>query len=75
MGLTVDTRRGLLVGGLDETEDLAVLLVEQHVAKVLGVADRVYVMQRGSIVMSGTADEIRGRLDDVQLSYLAGDAP
>jgi len=55
-------------------DGVAVLLVEQHVAKVLGVADRVYVMQRGAMVMSGTADEIRGRLDDVQLSYLAGDA-
>jgi len=55
-------------------DGVAVLLVEQHVAKVLEVADHVYVMQRGEVVMSGTADEIRGRLDEVQLSYLAGDA-
>ena len=39
---------------------VGVLLVEQHVRQALGVADRAYVMERGKIVLSGTADEVSG---------------
>ena len=49
----------------------AVLLVEQHVRKALLYADRVYVMRRGRIELSGSADEIRGRLDEVEQHYLS----
>jgi branched-chain amino acid transport system ATP-binding protein len=49
-----------------------VLLVEQHIGSALSVADRVYVMQRGRIVLQGPADEIRARLDEVEDSYLSG---
>jgi hypothetical protein len=28
-------------------------------------------MQRGRIVMSGTADEVRGRIDEVEATYLS----
>jgi branched-chain amino acid transport system ATP-binding protein len=49
-----------------------VLLVEQHVRQALGIADRVYVMQRGHIVMDGTAHEMRGRIDEVESTYLPG---
>lgn len=55
-----------------------ILLVEQHVRQALHIADRVYVMQRGRIVMSGTADEVRGRIDEIESTYLSrstGDAP
>jgi branched-chain amino acid transport system ATP-binding protein len=48
-----------------------VLLVEQHVPQALNIADRVYVMQRGRIVMSGSAEEVRGRLDEVEATYLS----
>ena len=48
------------------------LLVEQHVRLALGIADRVYVMQRGHIVMDGTVDEMRGRIDEVESTYLPG---
>lgn len=48
-----------------------VLLVEQHVRQALNIADRVYVMQRGRIVMSGTAEEVRGRIDEVEATYLS----
>ncbi len=52
-----------------------VLLVEQHVHKALEIADRVYVMQRGRIELTGTADELRARVDDVRDAYLgAGSA-
>jgi branched-chain amino acid transport system ATP-binding protein len=48
-----------------------VLLVEQHVRQALNIADRVYVMQRGRIVMSGSADDVGGRLDEVEATYLS----
>ena len=48
------------------------LLVEQHVRQALGIADRAYVMQHGHIVMDGTVDEIRGRIDEVEATYLPG---
>ncbi len=49
-----------------------ILLVEQHVRQALNIADRVYVMQRGRIVMSGTAAEVHGRIDEVEATYLSG---
>jgi branched-chain amino acid transport system ATP-binding protein len=51
--------------------DVAVVLVEQHVRKALQYADRAYVMQRGQIVLSGTAFEIRSRLPEVEAAYLS----
>lgn len=48
-----------------------VLLVEQHVHKAMTIADRVYVMDRGRISISGTADELRQQVDAIQSSYLA----
>ena len=51
--------------------DVGVLLVEQHVRQALTVADRVYVMQRGEIVVEGRSDEVAGRLDEVEATYLA----
>jgi branched-chain amino acid transport system ATP-binding protein len=53
---------------------IGVLLVEQHVHKALEIADRVYVLQRGRVQLSGRAEEMRGRIDEVQASYLAGAA-
>jgi branched-chain amino acid transport system ATP-binding protein len=52
-------------------EEMGVLLVEQHVRQALAIADRVYVMQRGQIVISGSVDEVRGRLDEVEATYLS----
>jgi len=49
-----------------------ILMVEQHVRQALHVADRVYVMQRGRIVLSGTGKEVRGRIDEVEATYLSG---
>ena len=48
-----------------------ILMVEQHVRQALAIADRVYVMQRGRIVISGTAEEVRGRIDEVESTYLS----
>jgi ABC-type branched-subunit amino acid transport system ATPase component len=51
---------------------LGVLLVEQHVRKVLKYADRVYVMQRGRVVLEGTAVDIRSRVSEIEKTYMAG---
>jgi branched-chain amino acid transport system ATP-binding protein len=48
-----------------------ILMVEQHVRQALDIADRVYVMQRGRIMISGTAEEVRGRIDEVESTYLS----
>jgi ABC-type branched-subunit amino acid transport system ATPase component len=53
-------------------DGLGVLLVEQHVRKVLAFADRGYVMRRGRIVLSGTTAELRERLTEIESTYLAG---
>jgi branched-chain amino acid transport system ATP-binding protein len=52
-----------------------VLLVEQHVGQALKIADRVHVMERGRIVLSGTADEVAGQVDKIEAAYLAGKQP
>jgi branched-chain amino acid transport system ATP-binding protein len=51
---------------------VGVLLVEQHVRQALRVADRVYVMERGKVVLSGTSAEVSGQLDKVEAAYLTG---
>jgi ABC-type branched-subunit amino acid transport system ATPase component len=53
------------------TEGVGILLVEQHVRKVLPYADRAYVMSRGRIALSGTAAAISAQIDDVEATYLA----
>ena len=50
---------------------MAVVLVEQHVHAALQIADRVYVIRRGAITISGTAAEMRERQFDLQNSYLS----
>jgi branched-chain amino acid transport system ATP-binding protein len=50
---------------------VGVLLVEQHVRQALNIADRVYVMQRGRIALSGTVAEVSGQLDKIEAAYLA----
>ena len=50
---------------------VGILLVEQHVRQALAIADRVYVMDRGTITLSGPAAEMRGRLDEIEATYLS----
>jgi branched-chain amino acid transport system ATP-binding protein len=51
---------------------LTAVLVEQHVRQALAVADRVYVLQRGRVVLTGSAEEMGGRLEQIEASYLTG---
>ena len=53
-------------------QGVGVLLVEQHVRQALRIADRVLVMRRGQIVISGTAAEIKGQLHEIEAAYLSG---
>jgi branched-chain amino acid transport system ATP-binding protein len=53
---------------------LGALLVEQHVRKVLDIADRVYVLRRGRVELVGTPQELRRNLGAIESSYLAGGA-
>ncbi len=46
----------------------AVLLVEQYVDRALELADSVYLLNRGSVVFSGAADELSG--SDIFVRYL-----
>ena len=46
-----------------------ILLVEQNAAMALSVADRAYVLETGSITMSGPANELLHN-DDVRKAYL-----
>jgi branched-chain amino acid transport system ATP-binding protein len=51
-----------------------VLLVEQRVRDALEFADRAYVISNGSVVISGTASEIAGRMDEIERAYLDSSA-
>lgn len=68
--LIVDRLLATVRAAADE-RGVGVLLVEQHVLKALSIADRVYVMERGSIVTAGTADEIRKQLTQIEAAYLS----
>jgi branched-chain amino acid transport system ATP-binding protein len=51
---------------------VGVLLVEQHVRQALKIADRVYVIARGRIALTGASEDIAGQLDKIEAAYLAG---
>lgn len=68
---------GVWIGVIEEIADrlavlaqrMSIILVEQHVHLALRIASYAYVMDRGSVALEGSADQIR---DDPQLlRYLA----
>jgi len=58
-----------VVRDLNEKEGLAVLVVEQNAAIALAAAARAYVLETGSLTLSGTADELKAN-DAVRSAYL-----
>lgn len=48
-----------------------ILLVEQNASKALQIADRAYVLENGSITLSGTGTELSSS-DEVRKAYLGG---
>lgn len=53
----------------------AILFVEQHLTKALELADRAYVLSRGQIAISDTADVVAGRTAEIEDSYLGSNEP
>jgi branched-chain amino acid transport system ATP-binding protein len=54
---------------LNQKEGLAVLVVEQNAAIALASAQRAYVLETGSVAVSGSADELKSD-DAVRTAYL-----
>jgi len=52
-------------------EGTTILLVEQNADMALKIAHRAYVMENGSIVLSGKGEEI-AQSDSVKQAYLGG---
>jgi branched-chain amino acid transport system ATP-binding protein len=55
-----------------DEKGIGVLLVEQHVRQALKVADRVYVMERGKVVLSGPVSEVEDQIERIEAAYLTG---
>jgi branched-chain amino acid transport system ATP-binding protein len=51
--------------------DISLLLVEQNARAALKVADQVYVLERGEVVLSGTTREVADS-PVIQSAYLGG---
>ena len=58
-----------VVGELNRKEGLAVLVVEQNAVIALAAAARAYVLETGSVTLTGTADELKAN-DAVRTAYL-----
>jgi ABC-type branched-subunit amino acid transport system ATPase component len=55
---------------------MGALVVEQHVHRVLQIADRVYVLRQGRVVFTGSAAEARSQMKEIQDLYLSpGEGP
>lgn len=52
-----------------KTEKQSILLVEQNLSLALDLADFIYVLSKGRIVFSGSAQELRGN-KEIQAKYL-----
>jgi branched-chain amino acid transport system ATP-binding protein len=51
---------------------VGVLLVEQQVRLALDVANRGYVLRRGTLALEGSATELQERLDEIEAVYMVG---
>jgi branched-chain amino acid transport system ATP-binding protein len=56
-----------------ESQNVAILLVEQNAALALELADTAYLLETGRIVLSGSATAVRHN-DAVRTAYLGGNA-
>ena len=68
----VNAAGGLNVKG-KKRKVVSVLLVEQNVAKAMAIADGAYVMERGAIVMQGSAARLL-RSERLREAYLGTEA-
>jgi branched-chain amino acid transport system ATP-binding protein len=56
---------------LNKDKDVTILLVEQNAGAALRIADRGYVMENGSIVLSDSADALL-QSEEIKKKYLGG---
>jgi len=54
---------------INQEQKVTILLVEQNAAMALNLADRAHLLETGSVVLSGSSDEIKSN-DAVRRSYL-----
>ena len=59
LALPVIRTIGELIHELRREQEISILLAEQNLSLALGVADRVYVLERGQVVHEGPADKFR----------------
>jgi branched-chain amino acid transport system ATP-binding protein len=71
LGLAQIITRGLFaqLEEINREQSVAMLIVEQNAELALSFAARGYVLESGSIVLSGSADEVRGN-EDMRRAYL-----
>ena len=56
-------------------DGIAVLLVDQYVDAALRIADRGYVLSRGRITTSGSAEQLASSAAALEASYLGDEQP
>jgi branched-chain amino acid transport system ATP-binding protein len=61
-----------IVRRVADEDGAAVVLVEQHVALALEVADDVMVLSHGEVVLQAPASKLAGRPDILEAAYLGG---
>ena len=67
--LALATSGELVLNEINKSEGLTMLIVEQNASLALQIANRGYVLETGTIVASGTAEELS--LDEgVRKAYL-----
>lgn len=52
-----------------DEQDMAVVLVEQHIDLALAIADSAIVLHHGRVALSGPASDLRGQRDKVEAAY------
>jgi branched-chain amino acid transport system ATP-binding protein len=58
-----------------DEQGVGVLLVEQHVRQALRFADRIYVLERGRVALSGSVADVQDQVGAIEASYLSGSTP